>query len=358
MAKVQILTEAEMKVFMKREKVGLGLILLFCLLPVFVWGVFIVKDFYKVFDVPETNVVVEENKGFLEISNMLKEKGILKNSGIFKIYVLFSGKAGSLRSGVYDFFGKYSVVSLANRLARGPEDVAVVIPEGFTVYEIDKRLSDFNLIKAGSLIELSQTPSEFSSQDKFVFLPVDNVVSLEGFLFPDTYRFSQDTNAREIIEKMLSNFEEKIYKKIPQEIAFSPRSLADLIKLASIIEKEVPNETDRKIVSGVLWKRLENDMFLQVDAAVVYAWKTLNPEWKPQNHSLTLADLKIKSLYNTYLYKGLPQGPISNPGWEAISAAINPENTDFWYYLSTRDGQTVFSKTLEEHNRAIQEYLR
>jgi len=355
-ARVSILTEEEMRIFMKKEKIGFGLILLACLLPIFVWAVFVVKGFYEVFEIPEINIVVEEKKGFLEISDMLEEKGVVKNSAIFKIYVLLSGKAGLLRSGVYDFFGKYSVVSLVNRLTRGPEDVAVVIPEGFTVHEIDRRFAELNLIPSGSLIELSQKPEEFS--EEFPFLPVEHIVSLEGFLFPDTYRLSQDTNVGEIIEKMLANFEEKVYKKIPQEIASSPQSLADLIKLASIIEKEVPGETDRKIVSGVLWKRLENDMLLQVDATVVYAWKTLNPEWKPQDHSLTLADLKIKSLYNTYLYKGLPQGPISNPGWEAISAVINSENSDFWYYLSTEDGETIFSRTLEEHNRAIEKYLR
>ncbi len=355
MARVPILTEEEMRIFMKKEKIGFGLIILACLLPIFVWAVFVVKGFYEVFEIPEANIVVEEKKGFLEISNMLEEKGVVKNSAIFKIYVLLSGKAGLLRSGAYDFFGKHSVVSLVNLLTRGPEDVAVVIPEGFTVYEIDRRFAELNLIPSGSLVELAQKPSEFS--EKFVFLPKDNIVSLEGFLFPDTYRLSQDTNAGEIIEKMLSNFEEKVYKKIPQEITSSPRSLADLIKLASIIEKEVPGETDRKIVSGILWKRLESDMLLQVDASVVYAWKTLNPEWKPQDHSLTLTDLKIKSLYNTYLYKGLPQGPISNPGWEAISVSINPENTDFWYYLSTRDGKTIFSRTLEEHNAAIRKYL-
>lgn len=356
MAKIPILTEEEMKVFMKREKIGLALILLFCLIPLFVWAAFVVKGFYEVFEVPEVNIVVEEKRGFLEISNMLQEKGVVKNSAIFKIYVLLSGRAGLLRSGVYDFFGKYSVVSLVNRLTRGPEDVSVVIPEGFTVYEIDRRFADLNLIPPGSLIDLAQKPGELS--EKFSFFPKDNVVSLEGFLFPDTYRFSQNTSAGEITEKMLANFEEKVYEKIPPEIASSSRSLADLIKLASIIEKEVPGEADRRVVSGILWKRLENDMFLQVDAAVVYAWKSLNPEWKPQDHSLALADLKIKSLYNTYLYKGLPQGPISNPGWEAISAALNPENTDFWYYLSTKDGETIFSRTLEEHNRAVKKYLR
>ena len=356
MAKIPILTSEELAVFMKKEKIGLGLILFFCFIPVFVWTTSIVWNFYQVFEIPEINVVISEGKGFLDISNLLKEKGVIKNSAIFKIYVLLSGKAEKLGSGVFDVSGKYTLVSLVDRLIRGPEDASVVIPEGFNIYDTDKRLSEFGLISHGSLIELAQKPEGFSGE--YPWLPISEIVSLEGFLFPDTYRFSQKTDAREVIEKMLDNFNEKIYQKLDPELISSPKSFGDLIKLSSIIEKEVPGEEDRKIVSGVLWRRLENDMPLQVDATIVYAWKTLNPEWKPQDHSLAAGDLKIKSLYNTYLYKGLPQGPISNPGWEAINSATNPEMTDYLFYLSTEDGQTIFSRTLEEHNAAVRKYLR
>lgn len=356
MAKVPILTPEEFAIFMKKEKIGLGLILFFCLLPILIWAGSVFLSFFVVFNVLETKVVISEGSGFLEIASLLKEKGVLENSGIFKIYVLLSGKADKLGSGVFDFSGSYSVVSLVERLSRGPEDILVTIPEGFNIFEIDKRLSEFSLIPAGSLAELAQKPEEF--YEGYSWLPVDQIVSLEGFLFPDTYRFSQKTEVREVIEKMLHNFYEKVYSKLDPDLVSSSKSFGDLIKLASVIEKEVPGEKDRKIVSGILWKRLENDMPLQVDATIVYAWKNMNPEWKPQDHSLAATDLKIKSLFNTYLYKGLPQGPISNPGLEAIDSVINPEMTDYLFYLSTREGETIFSKTLEEHSLAVQKYLR
>ncbi|MEW5805729.1 MAG: endolytic transglycosylase MltG, partial [Patescibacteria group bacterium] len=303
----------------------------------------------------ETKVVIKENSGFLEVSRTLKENGIISNSNIFNLYLIASGKFRELKNGTYEFSGEYTPISLANRLIQGPEDIKVLIPEGFTIFEIDKRLSDLNIIEPGALVEAAQKPGLFT---EFEFLPQEYLVSLEGFLFPDTYNFSQKTEPKQILAKMLKNFEEKVYSKIDPEMAESPKSLLSLITLASIAEKEVPGLEDRKIVSGILWKRLEKDMLLQVDATVVYAWKIINPDWKPHDHVLTNSDIKIKSLYNTYLYKGLPQGPISNPGWKSIEAALNPVETDYWFYLSTRDGETIFSKTLKEHETAVKKYLK
>ena len=243
------------------------------------------------------------------------------------------------------------MVSLANRLARGPEDVAVVIPEGFTVYEIDKRLSDFNLIKAGSLIELSQTPSEFSSQDKFVFLPVDNVVSLEGFLFPDTYRVFEKTTAAEIIEKMLDNFSVKYTEQMRQDTAKGNMTIYQIVTLASVIEKEVRTDTDRKIAAGIFYDRLNLGVPLQSDATVNYV--TGKNLLQPTND-----DISVDSLYNTYKYKGLPPGPICNPSLSSIMAAIYPEKSDYFYFLTRPDGSTVFSKTYEEHLANKRKYLQ
>lgn len=353
-----VLSDEEMKVFLKREPIGLGLILLICLLPIFVWGFLIINSFFKTFPVESSRVVINDNEGFLQIADKLEKAKVLPNSGVFKIYVLLSGQAKLLRSGTYDFAGVFSVISLVDRLTGGPSDVSVVIPEGFTIFEIDKRLSDLNLIKQGSLVAEAQKPEEYASTTEFSFLPKENLVSLEGFLFPDTYRFAQRTEAKEVIEKMLWNFKKKVYDKLDPEIASSSESLNKAVILASILEKEVITQEDREIVSGILWKRLEKDMLLQVDASVVYAWKITNPDWKPQDHALNAADLKIKSLYNTYLYKGLPQGSIANPGWSAIQAALNPRETDYLFYLSTREGQTIFSRNLEEHNEAVKKYLR
>ena len=121
--------------------------------------------------------------------------------------------------------------------------------------------------------------------------------------------------------------------------------------MASLIEKEVKTPEDKKIVSGILWKRLENSIPLQVDATISYITGK-------KGDSVSIEETKIDSPYNTYKYKGLPLGPISNPGLESIIASIYPENSDYWYYLSTPEGKTIFSKTLEEHNIAKAKYLK
>lgn len=355
MPRIPVLTEEELKEFLKKEKWGLGLIFLLCLFPLLLWGGAIVWSFHQPFLVKETKVVIKDQSGFLEISRTLKNQGVLTRPNLFNLYLLLSGKFKELKGGTYEFKGEYTLASLANQLTRGPKDLKVLIPEGFTIFDIDKRLAELGIIEPGTLIETAQKPDWFS---EFRFLPRDYLISLEGFLFPDTYYLPQRAEPKLILAKMLRNFEEKVYSKIDPEIAENPKSLFSLITLASIVEKEVSDPADRKIVAGILWKRLEKEMPLQADATVVYAWRILKPDWKPQDHTLNASEIKIKSLYNTYLYPGLPQGPISNPGWEAIEAALNPTETDYWYYLSTREGKTIFSRTLPEHQEAVRQYLR
>ena len=142
------------------------------------------------------------------------------------------------------------------------------------------------------------------------------------------------------------------------KIAENPSALYPTLKIASLIEKEVPRKLDRALVSDILWKRLGIGMPLQVDASVVYALRLQNSDWQHQDHALSASDLKIKSLYNTYKYKDLPPTPISNPGLESVLAALYHEQSQYLYYLSTKDGLTIFSETLEQHNLAKAKYLR
>ena len=175
--------------------------------------------------------------------------------------------------------------------------------------------------------------------------------SLEGYLFPDTYEISEGESPEDIIKNILVNFEKKITRELKEAIALKNKSVFEIITMASMIEKEVKTINDKKIVSGILWKRLEDGMPLQVDATINYI--------TGKNHkSALLADLKINSPYNTYKYQGLPLGPISNPGIDSILAAIYPTESKYWYYLSADSGKTIFSKTLKEHNAAIAKYLR
>lgn len=356
MAKKIILTEEELAGFLKKEKFGFVVILIIFLFPFLVWVQLIIREFYKFFEVvPSTTVVIPDQSGFMEIVQIFSEKKIVPKISVFKLYLLVTGKATKIKSGAYVFEGTQTVSRIADKLIEGPDDVTVVIPEGYTVFDIDKKLSGLGLVPAGSIVELSQKPELFDYQ----FLRSDQIYSLEGFLFPDTYRFSQKTTPEAVVQKMLDAFQRKVFSQISPDLSQEPASFYNILKLASFIEKEVTEAAERRMVADILWKRLENDMLLQVDASVVYAWRIINPEWKLSGgHTLTEADIKIKSPYNSYIYKGLPPTPIANPGLEAIKAVLNPEQTDYWYYLSTREGKTIFSKTLSEHTAAKKRYLK
>jgi UPF0755 protein len=176
-------------------------------------------------------------------------------------------------------------------------------------------------------------------------------LNLEGYIFPDSYKIRKEETIEDIINKTLQNFDKKVTPELRQEIEKQNKTIFEIITMASLLEKEVKTLEDKKIVSGILWKRLENNMPLQVDATISFITGK-------KDANISIEETKIDSPYNTYKYKGLPLGPISNPGLESIIAAIYPESSDYWYYLSTPEGETVFSKTLEEHNIAKAKYLK
>ena len=204
--------------------------------------------------------------------------------------------------------------------------VTITIPEGLTVSDINKRLSDAGVLSGEML------PSD-----------------LEGYLFPDTYEFFIPSGVEVVKKKFLDNFKDKIEPVISGGLSGS--DIEKILTIASLIEKEIPNFSDRKIVSGIIQKRLKNNMPLQIDASICYI--KLGP-----CVPITSEDKKINSLYNTYRYKGLPPGPIDNPGLDAIEASVNPKPSPYWYYLSDpKTGKTIFSKTLDEHNVNVVKYL-
>ncbi|HOM68276.1 MAG TPA: endolytic transglycosylase MltG [Candidatus Paceibacterota bacterium] len=351
------LTDEELKIYQKREKIGFLIMFLTILIPIAIWLFFVFSNINQSFKIePEKIIVINKNEGFLEITDKLVKEQILPSnlSPAFKIYLIVSGKASQLKEGSYVLIGDYSLTEFAQIFITGPQDITITIPEGYTVFDIDQKLSQAGLIKKGEIIDLAQKPTLFD----YPFLKSDSVTSLEGFLFPDTYRFSQKTTAFEIIDKMLKNFESKVYQSLPIEIQNSPDSIVFNIILASIVEKEAKISEDRKMITDILVRRLEKEMPLQVDATIIYAWKIINPDWQPQGGLLSKSDLEIKSPYNSYLNKGLPPSAISNPGLDAIEDVFNPTSNDYWYYLSTPEGEIIYSKTLEEHNQAIEKYLK
>jgi len=192
---------------------------------------------------------------------------------------------------------------------------------------------------------------------KYEWLP-ENISSLEGYLFPDTYRIFASSTPEELISRMLDNFDLKLTPEMEAEIDRQGQSLSEIISLASIIEKEAPissaegGDKDAKLVSGVFWNRLEIGQALQSDATLSY----LFDDNKPQHSG---AELEVDSLYNSYKYPGLPPGPIGNPGLVAIKAAIDPTKTDYFYFLTPTDSrEVIYSRTYAEHLQNKYKYLQ
>lgn len=295
-------------------------------------------------------IVVEEGSSLGEIAIELKNNEIIKSKFVFKAMVRFIGGEYSAKSGNYFFKEPQNVLTVARRVVEADfmvMPVKVTIPEGSTIDEISEILqntiSDFD---KEDFLKLTKGQIFFdnSISDK-------PVVSLEGFLFPDTYLFFPNVKNSQIIKEMRRNFDAKITSEIKEEIDKRGLNIYDVITMASLVEEEARLPDTRRIVSGILWKRLKAGMALQVDAVFPYIIGK-------NTFEITLDDLKVDSPYNTYLYAGLPIGPISNPGLDSILAAVYPKDSDYWYYLSDKEGNMHYAKTFEEHKANKEKYLR
>ncbi|MDD4931729.1 MAG: endolytic transglycosylase MltG [Candidatus Colwellbacteria bacterium] len=227
-----------------------------------------------------------------------------------------------------------------------PEATVTALP-GYSAKQIDQILISKGVIKAGENIADFDI-SRF--KDEYWFLK--DAQGVEGFLYPDTYRFCLDTPPEDVIKRFLDNFETRT-----KTVFTSLTGSYDALILASLVEKEVPdNEEERRLVAGLLIGRMRDNMRLQVDATLCYAkYKSICPE----NFSVSPKDKETDSPYNTYKNKGLPPGPIGNPDISAIRAAIAPKTSEYRYYISDPiTKRTIFAKTLDEHNRNVVKYLR
>ncbi len=267
--------------------------------------------------------LVKKGEGAKEISINLKEQGLIRYSSLFRAYALIEDKAEELKAGEYELSPSMNIPEIVDKLASGDRIKKIItIIEGWTAKDI------------ANYLEVEELNSD-----------------LEGYLFPDTYEISPEDEIEEIIEKMLANFDKKLTLELREEIASQEKTIHEIVIMASLIEKEVRIFEDKKIVSGILWKRIESNMPLQVDATITYITGRKSTE-------ILQEELDIDSPYNTYKYKGLPFGPICNPGMESILAAIYFEDSEYWFYLSTPEGETIFSKTLKEHSEARKKYLK
>lgn len=325
-------------------KIGLVVAALFCFY--IAYQTFLVK----VGDIQDKTFEVVRGDNFMDIGRNLKAAGFIKSRLVFDIAVLARGNFLNLKAGQYIFESGDGLLKIVDKMEKGEtvlgsNETTVVISEGQNLDEISRRLeataaAGINL----KTVKASRFEADFPWLGHLVNFKYD---SLEGFLFPDTYRVDKNADADSIIKKILANFERKT-ADFMTEAARSDRDFHDVLVLASILEKEVP-PADMPLAAGVLWRRLELGMPLQADATLVYVL----------NRPIVKSDtVSLASPYNTYRYKELPPTPISNPGLAALEAAARPQKNDYLYYLSRpHDGGTVFSKTLEEHNLAKAKYL-
>lgn len=302
------------------------------------------------------SIEIPPGLGSRAIGDSLKAQGFIRSKWAFVIYVSLRGQASYLKPGTYDFENA-SIPRIAHILIKGNiREKIITLPEGGTLNDLAEILQDQQISAGAVFAQFAMHPPDSELTKKYPFLAqIPTTSGLEGYLFPDTYYMIKDASAEDIAHTFLRNFDQKIAYAIRDDIVRSGKTLHEIIIMASLIEKEVVSDHDRKMVSGILWNRLRLDIPLQVDATINYIKKQHNSR-RPDGR-ISHADLLLKSPYNTYLYRGLPIGPISNPSLSAILAAVHPASSPYLYYLSASDGRTIFSRTLEEHNKAKRKYL-
>lgn len=277
--------------------------------------------------------VIEKGQGLSEIAHNLALQKIIKRPLGFEIYAILTGNYNNLLAGKFFLPQKISVKDL----------LRILTNEKFTQLE-----TEITIIEGWNKNEIADYLEQKQLVDKKTFLKATD--DLEGFLYPDTYRIYQATTADEIIKKMLNNFNAKLTTDMRAKIEQRHKTISQTLTMASIIEKEMTGLENRKIASGIFWKRIKEGIPLQSDATINYITKKgmIQPNY---------ADLEIQNPYNTYKNYGLPPGPICNPGIEAIIAAIEPLASPYYYFLTTKTGEVIFSKTYEEHLKNKQKYL-
>ena len=277
--------------------------------------------------------VVQKGDGVKEISNRLKEKGLIRSRIVFFLLVRQLGLDKKIEAGDFRLNASMNTEEIAQNLTHGTLDIWITIPEGKRAAEIAEILKE-------------KIPTYDSSWS--------NILTVnEGYLFPDTYLIPKDADIAMIVNQMRGNFDAKYVTLGKTNTKLSKE---EIVILASLIEREAITDAERPIIAGILNNRLSTGMALQVDATIQYA-KGQNLSNKKWWESVMLEEYKsVKSDYNTYLFAGLPPGPISNPGVEALGAAVSPAQTEYLYYLHDKDKKIRYAKTLSEHNANIEKF--
>lgn len=346
---------------MNMKRIILAIIAFILVSAAVIGGIFF-NEFYLKRPLPgavEKNFVIEKDSAVRKISSDLLADGLINNSFIFESYVWLARADRQFRAGNFKVLPGMSIYSLTKLLTvgGGRDEVEITIVPGWALRDIKKYLVEQNVKGMESFDSLAGRSGEargleFDWTREFAFLAdKPKSANLEGYLFPDTYRIFKEASAEDAVRKILQNFDDKFDKEMRALAGKLGMSIFEVVNLASIVEREVRSEEDMKLVADIFLRRQGLGMPLQADSTVNYVTEADTP-------AISFADRDIDSPWNTYKYRGLPKGPISNPGFTALKAVLNSEPNPYLYFLTTKEGEVIYSRTLEEHNRAKAKYLK
>lgn len=323
-----------------------SLIIFLVVLPLLILtalGVHVAMIFNQTYTGPDKTFTVRNGDTFGKINQRLYAEGLIPDKRMFHYYAKYKNSLTKFRAGSFTITKGSNLMQVLETLVYGqPNLTSITIPEGKNMYEIAKILGASGITTEEEFLEAVQHP------DLIAKLSIQ-ANSLEGYLYPETYRFAPDTSAKAVAKSMIDLFNERT-----KDIDFSHPFLNkhQVVILASVVEKETGAKIERPMIAGVFTNRLVKRMRLQSDPTTVYGI------WSRYKGNIRKADLLELTPYNTYKIPALPQGPISNPSLEAIRAVLKPEKHDYLYFVSKNDGTHVFSKTYQDHEKAVEDFQR
>lgn len=290
---------------------------------------------------PDKSFTVRNGDTFGKINSRLHKEGLIPDKRVFHYYAKYRNVMTKFRAGNFTIPQGSNLIQVLDTLVYGqPNLTSVTIPEGKNMYEIAKLLDASGVTSEQEFLDAVKHPDLLSALEV-------QAVSLEGYLYPETYRFAPNTSAKAVAKTMIDLFNAKT-----KDVNFNHPFLSkhQVVILASVVEKETGAKIERPAIAGVFTNRLKKKMRLQSDPTTIYGM------WLRYKGNIRKDDLLEMTPYNTYKIPALPQGPISNPSLEAINAVLNPQEHEFLYFVSKNDGTHVFSKTYEDHEAAVQDY--
>jgi len=294
----------------------------------------------------EVFVDVRHGAGTMEIAAQLRENGVLQSEWPFLLLRLLRPHL-VLKAGEYRFDHPVSPLDVYRKIASG--DIfyySLTVPEGYDMFQIAYAVAGTGVMNRQEFLIAAKQGSRAEA-----FAP--GATTLEGFLFPDTYRLTRHTTAQDLVGQMLRRFR-AVYAEVQGDHAQRPQQVIEIVTLASLVERETPVSSERPLVASVFRNRLRIGMPLQCDPTVVYALELAGR----YNGQIRKGDLGFPSPYNTYIRGGLPPGPIANPGRASLAAALSPENSDYLYFVADSKGGHKFSASLDQHTKAVASYRR